>query len=106
MSRSYKRTPIIKYERRSKHTNRQYRRKKVGYVTSSKAEYRKHALDRDWKGLWTKEQAIAYYHKMEKVFSHVDDYDIINRAYAKEFMKSYPTLEVYLQYWKKCCYYK
>ncbi len=108
MSRSYKKTPVINYERRDYSlANRYFRRQKDVEPTSAKAHYRRYCFDYGWKYIWTKKEAIKKY-ETQKMIAKIGKNSFNAPFYwlAKEFINKYPTLESYLHYWRKCCYYK
>lgn len=86
MSKSYKKYPIVRQEKEDYHyLNRQLRRDKLAEFPKG-AAYRKHKPHYNtWCYRWTKEQAIQEY----------SEYDWIKRRF--------PTLELWLNYWKSCC---
>lgn len=94
MSRSYKHTPIIRYEKEDYHIlNRKIRRNKNTAEIASHGGYRRFSLHcSTWKSRWTKKSAIRKYYS--------------NTYWGKLLRSEYPTLEDYLLYWKKCVYYK
>lgn len=85
MSRSYKKTPVVKQEKVDKRTwNRTLRRKKLNYSLKG-SQYKKIMINWDtWQYLWTMEEAVKEYSPS----------------------KHFPTLQSYIEYWKKLCYRK
>lgn len=85
MSRSYKKTPVIKQEKVDKKIwNRTLRRKKLSYSLKG-SQYKKVMANwNSWQYLWTIEDAINGYIPS----------------------KHFPTLQSYIEYWKKLCYRK
>ena len=94
MSRSYKHTPIIRYEKEDYHIlNRKIRRNKNTAEIAPYSGYRRFSLHcNTWKSRWTKKAAIRKYYS--------------NTYWGKLLRSEYLTLEDYLLYWKKCVYYK
>ena len=85
MSRSYKRYPVVKIEKVDKQVwNRMVRNYKVDYALRH-AQYKKiHTNYDDWKYRWSLDNAI-------------DDY------YRKDYIRKQYKLDVWIDYWKKCC---
>jgi hypothetical protein len=83
MSRSYKKTPIIKYEddKNEKQANKSLRQDKNNLYQNS--DYKKAFRNEEWKNWWSKEDAIEWWKN------------------HPERQEQY-TLEEWLQYWEKC----
>ena len=84
MSRSYRRVPYIRYERKDCHyLNRKIRRAKLAEIPSGGA-YRRMFIDGgwDWGYIWTKEQAMQ-------------DYE------TKPWLREEYTLEQWLNSWER-----
>lgn len=82
MSRSYKKFPVVRQERVDKHFwNRRFRRQKLNYATRGSQYKRFWSNWDDWNYRWTLQEAIESYIPS----------------------KHYPTLESWIEYWKKCC---
>lgn len=85
MSRSYKKYPIIRQERVDKKVwNRAVRNLELDYSLKG-SQYKKIIPNFDtWAYRWTLEEAIKSYIPSSR----------------------YPTLESWIEYWKRCCYWK
>lgn len=85
MSRSYKKYPIIRQERVDKKVwNRAVRNLELDYSLKG-SQYKKIIPNFDtWAYRWTLEEAIKSYIPSSR----------------------YPTLESWIEYWKRCCYRK
>lgn len=94
MSRSYKKTPIIRYETEDYTIlNRQFRRQKNTAEIASHGGYRRFSRHcSSWKTRWTKCSAIHAYYDQSFM--------------GEQLRTSFPTLDDFLAYWKKCVYYK
>ena len=94
MSRSYKHTPIIRHEKEDyRILNRKVRRNKNTAEIDSHGGYRRFSLHwHTWKVHWAYADAIKEY------------YD--SSFLGEQIRAHYATLEDYLDYWKKCVYYK
>ena len=93
MSRSYRRTPIVRYEKEDYSIlNRKFRRQKNTAEIASHSGYRRFSPHwSSWKVRWTRDEAIKAYY---------------DSSFLGEQLRScYATLEDYLIYWKKCVYY-
>lgn len=110
MSRSYKKTPISKDNTRSVKWWKRYAASKVrnididsakgdALVSNARSIYKKINEDtydvHDYICYWSEEDATAYYESVVR--------GNIGRtsSWRERFLKQYPTLENYLQYWAK-----
>ncbi len=89
MGKSYKKNPYITQEKENtKLLNRRIRYAKL-YEFNTPGSFKRFFSNWGYKSLWTKEDAIASYLK------HPERYE-----------KSFPTLEDWLEYWRRCAYRK
>jgi hypothetical protein len=85
MSRSYKRTPIIRYEKQDYHClNRLVRHDKLEDIPNGGSYRKMFVKDSEWDCRWTWQDAIESYY---------------NREYLRE---RFTTLEDYYNYWQRC----
>lgn len=85
MSKSYRKYPIVKQEKENYHyLNRQLRHDKLAKIPKGGA-YRRIHSHLHWHYRWSKEQAIQNYYEDNKI------------------KERFPTLELWLNYWKSCC---
>lgn len=85
MSRSYKKYPIVKQEKEyCRYQNRQLRHDKLADIPNGKS-YKKFNNCPKWIYYWSKEQAIQDYYAESKI------------------RERFPTLELWINYWKSCC---
>jgi hypothetical protein len=89
MSRSYKKFPVTRQDRVDKKLrNKKLRHLNIDYSIKN-GQYRKVIFGGwNWHYRWTLDEAIEDY------TSHPEDH------------KDFPTLESYIEYWKRCCYRK
>ena len=87
MAKSYRKYPIVKQEKvNKKEWNRKVRRFKVDYALKGN-NYKKIFINyNNWQYYWSLENAIDQYNKSENFPN-----------------KEFPTLESWIEYWKKCC---
>ena len=100
MSRSYKKTPIIKDNGRSKKVQKRFANRRVrNYIKHNDIgkgkQYRK-LFDSweiaDYVSRWTKEDAIRDYNSVMKGAP----------SYAKDYyLENFPTLESFLEFWER-----
>lgn len=87
MSRSYKKYPLCRCERRfdnKNYKNRQLRRNhKYDPIPDGASYKRLHNIPSEWSYYWSKEQAIQDYYRDERIQRHY-------------------TIEEWLQYWQSC----
>jgi hypothetical protein len=85
MSKSYKKYPIVKQEKEDYHyLNRKLRHDKLAAIPNG-SFYKKYVNKcHEWKYIWTKEQAIRQYNEDEWI------------------RERFPTLEMWINYWKTC----
>ena len=86
MSRSYKKYPLSRVEKRfddKKRNNRHFRRNLKMEQISNGSSYKKYKKEDTWTCYWSKEQAIQDY-------------------YADERIQRTNTFEEWLQYWESC----
>lgn len=107
MSRSYKKTPIVKSGGYGGHDDKRFARRKwrrsikEDDVASKRSLYKRNYSTwdiNDYINRWTKEEAIDYYNNI-KDKAKLNNWE---RQYYKNILKRYPTLESYLEkYWYK-----
>ena len=86
MSRSYKKYPLCRVEKRidnNRNANRQLRRKKLEKIPKGNWYRKYNNYPKTWTSYWTKEQAIQDY-------------------YSDDWIQQKYTLEAWLQYWESC----
>ena len=85
MSKSYKKHPIVKQEKEDYHyLNRKLRHDKLAAIPNG-SFYKKYVNKcHEWKYIWTKEQAIRQYNEDEWI------------------RERFPTLDMWINYWKTC----
>ena len=85
MSKSYRKYPIVRQEKENCHyLNRQIRRDRLAEIPNGNA-YKKIKPSCNWHYYWSKEQAIQDYYAEGKI------------------RETFPTLELWINYWKSCC---
>ena len=85
MSKSYNKYPIVRQEKEDYHyLNRQIRHDKLAEIPRGSA-YRKIKSPWHWRYRWSKEQAFQDYYECDRI------------------RERFPTLELWLNYWKSCC---
>lgn len=107
MGKSYKKTPVVKDNNRSKKQQKKTASRKVRRMLKEKEDlitggcsYKKlsESYDiADYVCRWTEQEAIEHYNKM---MSDVND-GLHDDTYKKIFFEEFPTLESYLIHWKK-----
>ena len=110
MSRSYKKTPVMKdggksHKKEKRIASRRIRSKekeeviKEERLISDGMDYKRHVEQYDVVDIvqrWSKEEAVAMYEK----YAGMDEPS--SAYFPKDFRKDYPTLESFLQHWEKC----
>jgi hypothetical protein len=90
MSKSYKKYPVVRQEKINKTdkkiNNRKIRHQRIDY--SLKGGMYQKLMVGDWHYIWTKQDAIKKYNSCQD---------------NKFFIKQFPTLEDYIDFWEKCC---
>ena len=107
MSRSYKKTPIIKYGGYSKYgkklANHKWRKtQEANYNIKSlyKRNYLSYNIN-DVVDMWTKEDACAHYDKIVRL-ANGQNCSIYEQRWAYRILKQYPTKEIYIRkVWEK-----